>query len=477
MYIIQNAMSNVWRHRGRNLLLGAIILVVIAASVIALMISSTSGAIIADYKERFSSDVRFQPNMDKVREEAMAASTDGAVRMSMPTIDEQLYMELGESEHLADAVYTATTGVVPEGITTIDEAELGGGSGLMMAGPGAGVDTPEVMEYTASLRGGSFAEFEDGSRALADGDFPDALNEVIISTDLASEAALAIGDSMHLAGQLNDVEAGKSEDIAYDVTIVGTYDDLTDEYGQDRMQNAFTNTRNQILTTYDTVVQEYVADLRGMQISGTFSLKSPDLLEAFTAEARAKGLPEVFDVATDEAAYDQIVGPVEGLQSISLTFMILVLVFGGVTIALLTSIAIRERKYEIGVLRAMGMRKSAVSLGLGAEILAITAACTALGLVLGAVAAQPVSDLLLAGQIDAAENAAPEDGRMMMPGMGAMGGSAVDAEPLTELSVALTPIAIAQIGGVALLLAALAGAIALSRITKYEPMKILQERN
>lgn len=55
-------------------------------------------------------------------------------------------------------------------------------------------------------------------------------------------------------------------------------------------------------------------------------------------------------------SYNQIVGPVEGLSSVSSTFLIIVLIFGGISIAVISSIAIRERKYEIGVLRAMGMK-------------------------------------------------------------------------------------------------------------------------
>jgi len=156
--------------------------------------------------------------------------------------------------------------------------------------------------------------------------------------------------------------------------------------------------------------------------------------------------------------------------------MIVVLTFGGVIIALLSSIAIRERKYEIGVLRAMGMKKKAVGAGLWFEILAVTAASTLVGLAVGVVVAQPVTNLLLAGQVAAAESAEAETTSGMGMPMGPPA-TTIDAEPLSDLSVALTPLTVAQVSGLALLLASLAGLIALSRITKYEPIKILQERN
>lgn len=479
MYILQNALRNLVRHKGRNALLGAMILVVIAASVIALMITSTSSAIIADYTDRFSSEVQFRPNMEKVREEAQANSTDGMVRMTMPSIDADEYLDYGESDYLADAVYTASTGITLAGITAVD-AELGGGTGMMtMGGPPSGTDTATdaPMEFMGSLQGNSFDEFEDGSRALAEGKFPDEIGEVLVSSELAELNHIAVGDTLTATGQLRNVEEGIVQPIDYEFTVVGTYDDLTEEYGDVPQQNAFTNRRNEVLSTYDTVLQNYQSGLMGMRLEGTFFLENPDFLDEFTDEVRAKGLSEVFDVTTDSASYERIVGPVEGLQSISWTFLIVVLSFGGVIIALLSSIAIRERKYEIGVLRAMGMKKWNVGLGLWFESLTVTLAATMVGLTLGAFVAQPVTNALLAGQVAAAQAAESEatgmQGPMMMPG----GDPAADAEPLTDLSVALTPLTVGQITALALILATVAGLIAVSRITKYEPIKILQERN
>lgn len=103
-------------------------------------------------------------------------------------------------------------------------------------------------------------------------------------------------------------------------------------------------------------------------------------------------------------SYNQIVGPVEGLSSVSSTFLIIVLIFGGISIAVISSIAIRERKYEIGVLRAMGMKKSTVSFSLWLEVFLITAVCVVIGIFGGTMIAQPIADILLQ-QIDAVQAA------------------------------------------------------------------------
>jgi putative ABC transport system permease protein len=174
-------------------------------------------------------------------------------------------------------------------------------------------------------------------------------------------------------------------------------------------------------------------------------LKSPDYHSAFEAEIREKGLPDDWIVFRDEAAYRRMIAPIENLQDVSLTFLLVVLLFGAAVMTLLSVIAIRERKYEIGVLRAMGMKKKKVALGLWFETILITCICFIFGMITGTALATPVSNMLWSG-----------DG---------------------QISIALNAITAVQILGVSLLLATIAGAVSVSRITKYEPIKILMERN
>ena len=185
------------------------------------------------------------------------------------------------------------------------------------------------------------------------------------------------------------------------------------------------------------------------------------------------------------ASYETIVGPVVGMKNISLTFMIIILILGAAVLILLTSIAVRERKYEIGVLRAMGMKKRKVAAGLLAELFILTVVCLVVGVGVGSAAAQPAADILISQQAEAAQSAAPEQsmfggmgGRMgSIRGIGGLLGQQNIAVPLDEIAVSIGVGTIGQIIGIALLLSAFAGLIAVSRITKYEPIKILMERN
>lgn len=176
-----------------------------------------------------------------------------------------------------------------------------------------------------------------------------------------------------------------------------------------------------------------------------FYLRSADLFEAFEEELRAKGLPEDWTVFRDEASFHRMIAPIENLKEVSFTFLLVVLGFGAAIMTLLTAISIRERKYEIGVLRAMGMKKNKVSVGLLTELFVITSICFVGGLLLGTLLTTPIANLLSTGE--------------------------------NTIYLTLEPITAIQILGVSMLLALIAGVVSISRITKYEPIKILMNRN
>jgi putative ABC transport system permease protein len=205
-------------------------------------------------------------------------------------------------------------------------------------------------------------------------------------------------------------------------------------------------------------------------IEAVFFLTHPDEIYAFEADLRTRGLPENYTVRTDENAFERIAGPVESLQSLSFMFLIIVLSLGAVIMILLSAISIRERKYEIGVLRAMGMKKQMVALSLWTEIIIITCICFVIGMVVGSVLSQPISDAIMAGQAQtSAVSATTLADRLAAQGM-------AQTEPTTSFDVSLSVVTAMQIFGISILLASIAGIVSVSRITKSEPIKILMER-
>jgi putative ABC transport system permease protein len=110
----------------------------------------------------------------------------------------------------------------------------------------------------------------------------------------------------------------------------------------------------------------------------------------------------------------------------------------------------------------------------------ITAICLVIGLGVGTVVAQPITNIMLDQQIAAAEEA-NNPNRGLPPGASLSIGSGtdrgVDVEPLKNMDVSLNTITLLEIIGIALLLSSLAALIATNKIVKFEPIKILMERN
>lgn len=511
MYLFKNALKNVLRHKSRNVMISAMMLAMITCTVLSLVISNTSSAIINDYKDQFSSEVFIQPDIEKLQKEAQENSNGGPTMIRMPTIDSQLLLELASSSYLKEALATASLSLDSSSILAIDENSDSNG---MSISPNGGMGTIRFNGGNFSLLGDSWAEFEEGLRALETGSFPTNNNEVLISQELSDVNNLLVGDLFTLESTVqiplpsdfdvtsvidgeiievngvnytvNFTERGTtlSRLHVYEVEVVGIYTDIRDAYENSNMPAmAALNNRNQILTTLDTLLASRYENEQGISIDVTYYLNNPDDLVAFEAEARALGLPETFSVSTDEASYNAIVKPVLGMKSIATTFMFVVIGLGILILLLLTSHAIKERKYEIGVVRAMGMKKSKVALGLWYEMMMITSICLVIGLGIGTAIAQPVSSALLENQLVSIQE--PQVQGPQMGGGPQTGGSArpgiltptPDVTPISEITVKIDAATILQIVLFALFFASISSILSIHQITKYEPMKILMERN
>ncbi|MBY6907574.1 ABC transporter permease, partial [Clostridium botulinum] len=89
--------------------------------------------------------------------------------------------------------------------------------------------------------------------------------------------------------------------------------------------------------------------------------------------------------------------------------------------------------------------------------------------------AQPISDMLMKNQLEAQKQTMSDGFSTMITSSGNMKDATKAA--LTHLNVSLTRDAILAITAIALLLGAISIGIGVIYIMRYEPMKILSERN
>jgi putative ABC transport system permease protein len=311
-------------------------------------------------------------------------------------------------------------------------------------------------------------DFETKARKLIEGEFYKAKDECMVSQKFSELNGLKVGDTINIQRS--------EKDGPYPLKIVGIFEDNTALDGGDAAQymtkNPVLNRNNEILTGMDTIKAFSNPD----SINAVYFLKNPEMLKAFSKELYEKGLPKYYDVKTDETGYNAVVGPVENMAKVTNTFMIVVLILGGIILLLISTLATRERKYEIGVLRAMGMKKAKIAIGFVTEMLVLTFVCLIVGFSASAVATQPIADSLLENQIEIAEQTQANNKTDSISSINPTDQAAAPTA-LSELKVHLGVDAAIEITLIAILLAIVASIIGVVYITRYEPTKILSERN
>ena len=118
------------------------------------------------------------------------------------------------------------------------------------------------------------------------------------------------------------------------------------------------------------------------------------------------------DVATFKAGLK----PLENLKSFATTFLYLTLAIGAVVLIVISVISIRDRKYEIGVLAAMGIKKLKLSMMFMIEVLTITLVAILIGVVIGSAVSVPVTNNLLSAQIEQQEEKDDSQQTQQQPG-------------------------------------------------------------
>ncbi|MCI5623958.1 ABC transporter permease, partial [Anaerostipes sp.] len=334
---------------------------------------------------------------------------------------------------------------------------------------------------TASITEGSV--FEEGTEN------PDC----IISEELADYNDISAGDSIQVTNPNN------TEEI-YTLTVVGLYTDSSaNESAFSARGMAENDSANQIYMSYaalqsilsssETLNEDSTGEsdtaLSGI-VSGTYVFADTESYYQFEEEVRELGLSDSYTVASpDLAAYENSLTPLNTLSKTAGWFLIVILVIGAVILIVLNIFNVRERKYEIGVLTAMGMSKGKVAIQFLTEIFVVTLASVIIGAGVGAVSSVPVTNALLENQVEAQasqSNRIEENfGRGSKPMDGSFSDNAPFASPesnyITEISSATDMTVIIQMLGIAILLTLISGTVSMLFIMRYEPLKILANRD
>ena len=551
MYIVKNALRCITRSKGRNVLIGIIALVIAVSACIGLSIRQAA----ENAKESALSGMQITATISFDRSGAMGSMGGRPGDMgggfdknqfagmmggsSSLTLEE--YLKYAEAESVQDFYYTLTAyfngsdSFLPvsdetddtEGDGTLDgsleEEPSGrpqmpggmGGMGGMMGGFSAGDFT--IIGYSSDS---AMTEFVSGTASILDGGvmFDEGTAEMVcvISEELAIYNSLSVGDTITLTNPSQETESytltisgiyTSSQTNDFSMSIFGTSQDPANQiYMSANALQAILDASAQVSTTItdETTGRERDSKITGT-LSATYAFADVDAYYAFEGAVRQLGLSEEYAVSSsDISAFESSLAPLNTLSTMAGWFLLVILIIGGVILVVLNIFNVRERKYEVGVLTAMGIKKWKVAAQFMCEILVVTMVAVILGAGIGAVSSVPVTNALLESQV-ASQNAQQEQveqnfgrpGNMGGGFPGGMGGNMSSDMPgdfgggknpfesmfggaadyITEVDSAMNLTVVFQMIGVGLLLTLIASAASVLFIMRYDPLKILANRD
>ena len=499
MYIFKNAWKNIVRNKGRNILIGIIIVVIAAATSVTLAISNTSNKLINSYKDSQQVEATISVDRDKMRDQMkpqedsdsssfedrkdeMANSFKEASKISEDDIK-----KYGESKYVKSYYYTLSTGVnsnITKVSTSSNRPEGPGGREDFRMGS---TNSDFTLVGYSSLD--AMTDFIEGNYKISSGQvFEDFnANQCIINSELAEANSLNVGDTITIIDPNN-------EEITLELEITGIYDDNNAD--QDNAMSMFSNSANQIITS-STVVNNFVANDSEMSTTTTptFILTSSKVIDKFSKEVSSKGLSDSLTVTTNQAKVESSLSTISNVKTFAESFLIITLIIGVVVLFVINMINIRERKYEIGVLRTIGMKKSTLCFQFMSELLIITIAALVLGAGIGAAASVPVSNSLLKNEIESSQNQASEmknnfgrdfDGAPDISNKSSSKSSSTNNAPTRgmksvqaydSINAAVDIKVLLELLGIGIVLSLISSSASMIAIERFQPLEILKERS
>ena len=164
------------------------------------------------------------------------------------------------------------------------------------------------------------------------------------------------------------------------------------------------------METGSGVIEQLVADDNTLttNVTPSFILNSENNIEAFTTEVKEKGLNEYYTVNTNLDEITSATESIENVKTFATTFLIITLIISSLVLFVINMINIRERKYEIGVFRTIGMSKLKLTIQFVLELLIVSTISLIIGAIIGAFLAKPVGNMLLANEIESSQGAQEE---------------------------------------------------------------------
>lgn len=421
----------------------AVMLAISIALILAMLVAKASvEAKIEEVKASVATQITVNP-----------AGIQGAMGAGELLTSDQLKV-IQETENVASAAATLSDQLQAEDTDLESAVQTGqqpGGGQIRIMGPnGQQMSSPPI-----TATGTDDPESKIASDKLTSGEMIDGTSsdyEAIIGKNLAEKNELEVGDTF----------------TAYDkkITVVGIYstDNMFNDNG---------------LVMSLTTLQE-LSDEDGIS-NVAVTANSSDNVEAIVTSLK-EALGDEIDVTSQEDQAESSLAPLTSISSLALTGVIGAAIATGVIILLSMIMIVRERRREIGVIKAIGGTNFKVITQFMTEAMTLTVVGSIVGLCLGVLASGPITQSLVSSSNDSDSGPSTSQGARMGAGGGSQGrvsfggpgGFAGLQTNLSNVTGTLTPEIFFGSIGIILLIAGIGSAIPAYAIARVRPAEVLR---
>ncbi|PSI11118.1 ABC transporter permease [Listeria monocytogenes] len=437
-----------------------------------------------------------EKQMQTMREEASSSdssSTESKPQFQSSPIDVSDANDLAKLNHVASYNYYSSTQALASGFDPIESSGDTSSSNdessttAETQGPGVGQGGPQMVDADLSISGlldsATSTDFEAGTSELTSGvaitSADKDKNVAMVEENLAEENDWKVGDSFTVT----------SSDVNTKVTlkIVGIY--KTTDSGSDMAQNfSFLNPYNKVYVPYTVANTIKGSDYKNTVDSAVYTMDDAANISAFEKEAKKVDSIDwdTFKLDANDTLYQQMIGPINSVASFSKNVVYIVSIAGALILGLLVMMQVRDRKYEMGVLLAIGEKRGKLIAQFFVEILIVALVSFGLAAASSHYVAQLAGNQLLAQQnsstnetTTSTENRGPGGGG----GQGGPGGFGQSVSNLTknteqikELDIQVTLEDMLKMGGIGIGIAFISVLLPAALVLRMNPKTILTKQ-
>ena len=429
-------------------------------------------------REQLGGSVTLKVNREKMMKEQQESGD--RKRFESTPVSVKSAEKLASLDHVKSYNFISSTSALADNFDPIEsgDEDSSDSNSDEPAGPGGNEQGGrQMMQADVSIEGvtstAHVSEFSEGTSKITEGRAltKDDVNKkvAVIEETLAEENKLKVGDTIK-------VKTSSDEATTINLKIVGIY--KTTSSGDNQAQNfAFLNPYNKIYTPYTAASALKGDDYKNAIDEAVYNMDDASNIDAFIASAKKTGIDlDTFTLDANDQLYQQMVGPIENVASFSKNVVYLVTIAGAVILSLIVMMSIRERKYEMGVLMAIGEKRWKLIGQFLTEILMIAVLAIGISALTGSLIAGQIGNQLLSQQIEQT-SASQSAGGMMGPGGGGFfGQSTAQVSAIDQFDIQLSFEDLMALSGIGLLITMFATLLPSISVLRLHPKTILTKQ-